>query len=636
MASPMNRHIRSGSAGVSVRKPQNTKAAAQRLAQVMAHQPADDDEEDEDDLLYDFESAGIGLAGGRHARTRSPLSVRRSVDQPPSALPSSAPRPLVTSNSADHLQQLSSARSPSHLRPYQFKPVDQPPLPSLHPSTAARPFQPVDTTAEEAQPPSAQSNAASGRSPSFSSYIEQPSSSRLVGRPNLRVKTVAMVPPIVPLSVKPVPGNVADSQPDKSRDKRLSLDFGTFKYKEPSVQQSSSALQDEILHGIHTSNASETFFDLIFTITSKLQLDMLQEENDSLLEKLRIAEERYEEAESRTRQLEKQIASLGEGVSLEARLLSRKEAELQKREAALKAATETYGGSSDEIAALRMEVETARNEATSALEQLHDVDGEVKSLRIMTQRMILTQEEMEEVVLKRCWLARCWSLCVRHGIHTDIADARHEYWSSFASSPVKIILASGRKAKDENSSLDRLAVGNDLEEREKVLEDKDEMSNKPNVESMLMVEKGLRELNSLKVEEAIAISMAQKRRPTFIKSNAIEELKLPIEGQNFSETFELSPEESEDVLLKQAWLLYFWRRAKNQGLELDIAEERLQFWINQVNKQPNSQDAVDVERGMMELRRLGVETKLWEEPRRLIDPDSTQKTLLETEYQSLA
>ncbi|KAL6554323.1 hypothetical protein OROMI_019996 [Orobanche minor] len=606
MASPMNRHIRSGSAGVSVRKPQNTKAAAQRLAQVMAHQPADDDEEDEDDLLYDFDSAGIGLAGGRHARTRSPLSVRRSVDQPPSSRPSSAPRPLATSNSADHLQQLPSARLPSHLRPSQSKPVDQPHLPSLHSSTAARSFQPVDTTAEEAQPPSAQSNAASDRSPSFSSYIEQPSSARLVGRPNLRVKTVSMVPPIVPLSVKPVPGNVADSQPDKSRDKRLSLDFGTFKYKEPSVQQSSSALQDEVL-------------------------DMLQEENDSLLEKLRIAEERYEEAESRTRQLEKQIASLGEGVSLEARLLSRKEAELQKREAALKAATETYGGSSDEIAALRMEVETARNEATSALEQLHDVDGEVKSLRTMTQRMILTREEMEEVVLKRCWLARCWSLCVRHGIHADIADARHEYWSSFASSPVKIILAAGRKAKDENSSL-----GNDLEERERVLEDKDEISNKPTVESMLMVEKGLRELNSLKVEEAIAISMAQKRRPTFIKSNAIEELKLPIEGQNFSEAFELSPEESEDVLLKQAWLLYFWRRAKNQGLELDIAEERLQFWINQVNKHPNSQDAVDVERGMMELRRLGVETKLWEESRRLIDPDSTQKTLLETEYQILA
>ncbi|KAK6132092.1 hypothetical protein DH2020_034158 [Rehmannia glutinosa] len=668
MASPLHRHTRSGSTGISsMRKPQNTKAAAQRLAQVMAHQPADDEEE-EDDLLYGYDSAvptaGIGLAGGRHSRNRSPLSVRKSVEQPPSARPTSVARPSSMSNSADQQQPLS-ARSPSLLRPSPAKPVEPPP-PSRHSSMADRSSQPIDS-AEESQPPSARANDA-GRSPSHISSTEQPSSARFssVGRPNLRVKTVSMVPPSVPLSIKPsVSGIPADSQPDKSRDKRLSLDFGTFKYKEPSGQQSSSALQDEA--------------------SSDLQLDMLQEENDSLLEKLRLAEERCEEAESRTRQLEKQIASLGEGVSLESRLLSRQvmvfgilllnivgsgseffldmltsagrkqnfrnerwmhylpivsisQNALQlcierffSLQAALKVAAETYGGSGDEIAALRMEVETAREEATSALDQLHDVEREVKSLRTMTQRMILTQEEMEEVVLKRCWLARCWSLCVRYGIHADIAGARHEYWSSLASRPVEVILAAGRKAKDENSS-----INNDLEEREKVLEAKDEILDKPNVESMLMVEKGLRELNSLKVEEAIAISMAQKRRPSLVKSSLTDELNLPIDGHNFPEAFELSPEESEDVLLKQAWLMYFWRRAKNQGLELDVAEERLHVWINQGNRPPTSHDAVDVERGMMELRKLGVETKLWEESRRLIDPDSTQKTLLETEYNILA
>lgn len=151
---------------------------------------------------------------------------------------------------------------------------------------------------------------------------------------------------------------------------------------------------------------------------------------------------------------------------------------------------------------------------------------------------------------------------------------------------------------------------------------------KANVESMLLVDKGLRELNALKVEEAVTISMAQNRRPSIAKSNSTDEINLPIEGQNFSETFELSEEESEDVLLKQAWITYFWRRAKNHGLEADIAEERLQFWINQENVTPNSHDAVDVERGLMELKKLGIETKLWEESRRLIDSDSTQKTLL--------
>ncbi|GMP27620.1 hypothetical protein CsSME_00003522 [Camellia sinensis var. sinensis] len=68
------------------------------------------------------------------------------------------------------------------------------------------------------------------------------------------------------------------------------------------------------------------------------ELDTLQEENESLLDKLRFAEERCDEAEAIARQLEQQVANLGEGVSLEARLLSKKKAALQQREAALKVA----------------------------------------------------------------------------------------------------------------------------------------------------------------------------------------------------------------------------------------------------------------------------------------------------------
>lgn len=73
MRSPL--HSRSGSTS-SIKKPQNTKAAAQKLAQVMANQMADDDE-DEDDLLYEYipPSSGIGLASGRPARNFSPSVI---------------------------------------------------------------------------------------------------------------------------------------------------------------------------------------------------------------------------------------------------------------------------------------------------------------------------------------------------------------------------------------------------------------------------------------------------------------------------------------------------------------------------------------------------------------------------------
>lgn len=75
-----HRHVRSGSAGLSnVRKVQ-TKAAAQRLAAVMAHQPSDhkngdDDDDNGDDHSHDNISIGLAGTGGRAmpSRPRSPL-----------------------------------------------------------------------------------------------------------------------------------------------------------------------------------------------------------------------------------------------------------------------------------------------------------------------------------------------------------------------------------------------------------------------------------------------------------------------------------------------------------------------------------------------------------------------------------
>ncbi|KAK3023682.1 hypothetical protein RJ639_043563 [Escallonia herrerae] len=580
-SSPLDRHARSGSTGVSaaaaaanLRRPQNTKEAALRLAQVMAHQQssAADDSDEEDDLLYDY-TASVGLATGRPSRPRSPLSVRTSIDQPPSARSASGGRASQPVNHVE--QQPSSARSTSAAKASQPNYMELPS--SVRSSFINRSS--FGNSVEQGQPPSARSNAA-GRQSQSANFMEQPRSARSTsaGRPNLGVKTVPLVPPSVPLSLRPAASGIpGEAQQDNRRDKRLSLDMGNLNFREFGNQRSASALQDEV--------------------------DMLQEENESLLEKLQLAEERFEEAEARAKQLEKQVSTLGEGVSLEARLLS--------RQAALKAAAQTHGGKGGEIAALRMEAESARDEAASAMEQLHEADCEIKSLRTMTQRMILTQEEMEEVVLKRCWLARYWSLCVNHGIHADIAGARYEYWSSFAPLPAEVVLAAGQKAKDENS-----IVNNDEEEREKLSRDLHELSGEGNIESMLVVEKGLRELTSLKVEDALALAMAQQRRPSSLKSGLTE----------------LSQEESDDVLFKQAWLTYFWRRAKNHGLEADIAEERLQFWINQGTRSPTSHDAVDVERGLVELRKLGIETQLWEGSRKLIDPDSEQKLQISSDF----
>ncbi|KAL3728196.1 hypothetical protein ACJRO7_032874 [Eucalyptus globulus] len=632
--SPLHRHARSGSTGYM--KKAQTKAAAQRLAQVMAHQLGDDEDDEDDDLSYEYTPASgagsIGLAGGRAPRGRSPMSVRPHVEQPHSARSSAIGRPSLPVNSIDQLslaRMSTSTRSAQSAAAEQSQPsrtvvvgrspqsanAEQPSLPHIstptqsYHSAAAEQSQPTRSVVAGRLPQSANTeqpslahistptqsfhSAAAEQSlparsvvvtsrPSQSTIPEQPPSARSTSgsRPFLGVKTVTMVPASVPISLKPSYSVIPTETPvEHRRDKsRLSVDWDNMSTKETSNHRSASALQDE--------------------------LDMLQEENESLLEKLQLAEERCDEAEDKAWQLEKQISSLGEGVNLEARLLSRKEAALRQREVALRDAGQTQGGKTEEIANLQIEAEIARDEATSAWEKLHEV-------QTISQRTILTREEMEEVVLKRCWLARYWSLCIKYGIHSEIAEAKHEHWSSLAPSPMEVVLAAGQKAKEKNSY-----IYDNMNERDRFPRDKNEHSGELNIESMLLVEKGLRELASLKVEDAILLAMAQHRRKSILKSGdaGVYDLKLPIEGQ--TEVFELSKEESEDVLFKQAWLTYFWRRAKNHGLEIDVADERLQFLINQSTRSPTSQDAVDVERGLTELRKLGIEDQLWEDSRK--------------------
>ncbi|XP_010453387.1 PREDICTED: coiled-coil domain-containing protein SCD2 [Camelina sativa] len=334
-----------------------------------------------------------------------------------------------------------------------------------------------------------------------------------------------------------------------------------------------------------------------------------QHEASALRDELRLEDERCHEAEARVRELEKQVTSLGEGVSLEAKLLSRKEAALRQREAALKEARQNREGTNKETTALRSQVENAKLETAAIVAQLQGAESEVNALRTMTHRMILTQKEMEEVVLKRCWLARYWGLAARYGICSDIATSKYEYWSSLAPLPFEIVLSAGQKAKEESWEKD----SEENEKRSQLVQDLNDLTGEGNIESMLSVEMGLKELTSLKVEVAITFTLAQLRLVNSARLSDIE-LKSP-GGPKIMETLELSPEESEDVLFKEAWLTYFWRRAESLGIEVDIAREHLRFWIGRSAHSPSSHDAIEVEQGLTELRKLRIERRLWEASR---------------------
>ncbi|KAH7664036.1 Tropomyosin domain-containing protein [Dioscorea alata] len=522
-------HHRSSSlSGLSgVRRNQNVaaRAAAARLAQVMASQSAAGDDEDDDDGDGDV-----------------PISVSTF------RLPVSRPSPAAGSNG------------------FGGAGVGVGPGSSLLGRTTRSP------------------SPALGRN-----FMEHTSSVRSssTGRPSVSVHSTQMAPPSRTSFRTQPPIQHLEPPADRRKERRFPTDMGLLRSRESGDQREASELKDE--------------------------LDMLQEENENIHEKLRIAEQRCEEAEARARELEKQVANLGEGVSLEARLLNRQENDLVgKMQAALKAAELTRGGRDEEIFAIRQEVESAKAEAETVREQLREAQSEAISLCSMTQRMILTQEEMEEVVLKRCWLARYWGLAVQHAIYPEIAVAKHEYWSSLAPLPVEIVLSAGQKAKE-----DSWKKGDDSARINKLARDLSDVTGEGNIESMLLVEKGLRELASLKIEDAVILALGQHRRPNYVRVST-SDLKSPGDPK-YMEAFELNQAESEDVFFKQAWLTYFWRRAKGHGVEEDIAEDRLQFWISHSGQSPTSHDAVDVERGLMELRKLGIEQLLWETSRREID-----------------
>ncbi|MCD7472827.1 hypothetical protein HAX54_014196, partial [Datura stramonium] len=315
----MHGHARSGSnAG---RRPQNAKAAAQRLAQVMASQADDDNEEDE---LYEYNpvapSTSIGLAGGRSNRSRAPLSVRTSIEpQASTTRPASlGTRPSTSTDSLDQqplqksvrtsLEPNASATRPASIRTSveQHAPatrpasilgirpssssesLDQQPL-SAHSTTPVRTslrsgssleqqqqnvhahqhsqssiqtttvvsavpskltFQTKNTLEQPTSARAPTTPMAGNQLSSQSSVLEQPLSARSVAANrmgHLGGKPIPVVPANVPLSLRPISSNSAatEAQPEARKDKRLSVDFGTFKYKEPPTQLSSSALQDE-------------------------------------------------------------------------------------------------------------------------------------------------------------------------------------------------------------------------------------------------------------------------------------------------------------------------------------------------------------------------------------------------------
>ncbi|XP_039799291.1 coiled-coil domain-containing protein SCD2-like isoform X4 [Panicum virgatum] len=328
-------------------------------------------------------------------------------------------------------------------------------------------------------------------SPSIGRYLADQTQ---VGRPPSLTnrytagKSVPMIPSIKrPATSGAGAGAGSESPMPNRREQRRSVDLGSSMR----ARRTSSSLHDEI--------------------------NTLQVENESMYDKLHLAEERSEDGDAKSMHMEREASDIDDAVETETIVINRKDAALEQRKIAMRIASRRSSSAScDEIATLKSEAKAANNMVTSVSRGVKSARSELRSLQATANRMILSQEDMEEVVLKRCWLARYWTLCSKHGIHSDIAEEKQEYWSSFAPLALEAVLSIGQKARDGT-----LSDNSEMESRSK-MSDANDISSDGNIESMLSVEKGLRELASLKVEDAVMLALAENRHIKPLSGQASE------------------------------------------------------------------------------------------------------------------
>ena len=180
-----------------------------------------------------------------------------SVEKQPSSVRSTG---NIRSSHSNSLEQIPSSHSLVAGRSTQSNSLEQ--IPSNYSVVAGRASQSASSV-DEAQPPSASNNSAVSRT-SLSNGVEQPLSARSHSRPNLGVKTVPMVPPAVPLSLRSNVSTIpAEVQPDSHKDKRYS--FYSFKCCTLGVTSTlflmSSIGNSRILISPQVLSTFRTFFD---------------------------------------------------------------------------------------------------------------------------------------------------------------------------------------------------------------------------------------------------------------------------------------------------------------------------------------------------------------------------------------
>ncbi|RLN00152.1 coiled-coil domain-containing protein SCD2-like [Panicum miliaceum] len=230
-------------------------------------------------------------------------------------------------------------------------------------------------------------------SPSIGRYLADQTQ---VGRPPSLTnrytagKSVPMIPSIKRPGAGAGTGPGSESPMPNRREQRRSVDLGSSMRG----RRTSSSLHDEI--------------------------NTLQVENESVYDKLHLAEERSEDGDAKSMHMEREASDIDDAVETETIVISRKDAALEQRKIAMRIASRRSSSAScDEIATLKSEAKAANNVVTSVSRRVKGARSELRSLQATANRMILSQEDMVEdaIMLALAENRHIKPLSVERGFH---------------------------------------------------------------------------------------------------------------------------------------------------------------------------------------------------------------------------
>ena len=223
-----------------------------------------------------------------------------------------------------------------------------------------------------------------------------------------------------------------------------------------------------------------------------------------------------------------------------------------------------------------------------------------------------------DAALKAAWLARYWRLAFRLGVAPESSWREAELWSKRApdggdDALRRVVDAAAAAAEGGFVAVPAFLRPDAAFAGEPHPAEPRGAWTPTTLADAIEVEVALRTMTAMRVEEAVLVALADRRRA--LADRRVDAGMAADAGGVEDEWIRLSPAEEAEVAHRRAWLCYAWFRARAAGVEPGLAQARCELWFPRATGRQATfeaaREALEVEEGLREIRELGVEYQLW-------------------------